>query len=99
MKLRERLLNNLGLVSKRSVLALMRCLGVKGNVNRDHVQTWSEIRNSMMHGEMVEPWLSEEGDANMQELLVHDLTVPASPSDPDPTTSMDGSFRDNRIER
>lgn len=53
----------------------------------------------MMHGEMVEPWLSEEGDANMQELLVHDLTVPASPSDPDPTTSMDGSFRDNRIER
>jgi hypothetical protein len=45
MKLRERLLNNLGLVSKKSVLTFMRGLGAKGIVNPNHVQTWSEIRD------------------------------------------------------
>lgn len=75
-KLRERLLNNLGLVSKRSILTFLRKLGADGDVNPDHVQTWYAIRNSVMHGEMVEPWSTEEGDAKMKELLalVHDLT-------------------------
>jgi hypothetical protein len=76
IKLRDRLLNNLGLVSKKSVLAFMRGLGAQGIVNPAHVQTWSEIRNAVMHGEMVEPWSSEEGDRKMQDLLtlVHALT-------------------------
>lgn len=75
-KLRERLLNNLGLISRKSVLAFMRGLGSRGIVNPDHVQTWSQIRNSVMHGDMVEPWSSEEGDGKLHELLklVHDLT-------------------------
>lgn len=74
--LRDRLLNNLGLVSKRSILAFMRGLAARGVVNPDHVQTWSKVRNSVMHGEMVEPWSSEEGDAKMKELLqlVHALS-------------------------
>ena len=76
IRLRERLLNNLGLVSRKSVLAFMRGLGTRGIVNPDHVQTWSQIRNSVMHGEMVEPWSSEDGDGKLRELLklVHDLT-------------------------
>ncbi|YCI07064.1 hypothetical protein M1D34_31985 (plasmid) [Ensifer sp. D2-11] len=75
-RLRERLLNNLGLISRKSVLAFMRGLGTRGIVNPDHVQTWSQIRNSVMHGEMVEPWSSEDGDGKLHELLklVHDLT-------------------------
>nr|WP_313372679.1 hypothetical protein [Brucella intermedia] len=75
-ELRERLLNNLGQVSKKSILKFMRELGTKGTVDPTHVQTWSEIRNAVMHGTMVEPWSSEEGDAKLQGLLklVHDLT-------------------------
>lgn len=74
--LRGRMLSNLGMVSKRSVVAFMRQLAKAGSVETAHVQTWYEIRNSVMHGNLVEPWSSEEGDARLQQMLdlVHTLT-------------------------
>lgn len=74
--LRGRMLSNLGMVSKRSVVAFMRQLGKAGTVEAVHVQTWYEIRNSVMHGNLVEPWSSEEGDARLHQMLslLHALT-------------------------
>ncbi|WP_422932623.1 hypothetical protein [Sphingobium cupriresistens] len=74
--LRGRMLSNLGMVSKRSVVAFMRGLGASAVVNPDHVQTWYAIRNSVMHGNLVDPWSSEEGDGHLREMLdlVHALT-------------------------
>ncbi|MGZ8284057.1 MAG: hypothetical protein ACXW27_00270 [Allosphingosinicella sp.] len=74
--LRSRMLSNLGMVSKRSVVAFMRKLGEAGTVQPDHVQTWYEIRNSVMHGNLVEPWSTEEGDQRLHQMLglLHDLT-------------------------
>ncbi|PTQ13600.1 hypothetical protein CLG96_04280 [Sphingomonas oleivorans] len=74
--LRDRMLSNLGMVSKRSVLAFMRGLGAAGTLDPDHVQTWYDIRNSVMHGHLVEPWSTEEGDDRLRQMLalVHALT-------------------------
>ena len=74
--LRGRMLSNLGMVGKRSVLAFMRGLGAAGTLQPAHVQTWYEIRNSVMHGNLVEPWSTAEGDERLHQMitLVHDLT-------------------------
>jgi hypothetical protein len=55
----------------------MRGLGSAGTVKANHVQTWYDIRNSVMHGNLVEPWSTEEGDRPLQQMLtlVHDLTL------------------------
>ena len=74
--LRQRMLSNLGVVKSRSVVAFMREIGKAGTVNSVHVQTWYKIRNSVMHGDLVEPWSSAESDQHLEEMLqlVHDLT-------------------------
>lgn len=74
--LRGRMLSNLGLVSKRSVVAYMRELAGQSHLAGDEVQTWYEIRNAVMHGEMVEPWSSEESDTRLMLMLslFHKLT-------------------------
>ncbi|WP_447953900.1 hypothetical protein [Sphingopyxis chilensis] len=74
--LRARMLSNLGMISRRSVLAFMRGLGRAGTLQPPHVQTWYEVRNSVMHGNLVEPWSTEEGDDRLHQMinLVHDLT-------------------------
>lgn len=75
--LRQRILSNLGLLKKRSVIKFMREMGAAGVVDAAHVQTWYDIRNSVMHGNLVEPWSSEEGDRHMNEMLTlaHRLTL------------------------
>ena len=57
-------------------VAFMRQLGKAGTLEAAHVQTWYEIRNSVMHGNLVEPWSSEEGDARLHQMLdlLHALT-------------------------
>lgn len=75
-ELRGRMLSNLGLVRQRSVLAFLRGMAKAGALDAAHVTTWQKLRNSVMHGELVEPWSTEEGDQHMQELisLTHRLT-------------------------
>ncbi|MDP9421376.1 MAG: hypothetical protein M3Q19_00830 [Pseudomonadota bacterium] len=74
--LRDRMLSNLANVRSRSVLAFMRKLAERSVVDLAHVATWRRLRNSVMHGELVEPWSTEEGDQHLQEMieLVHSLT-------------------------
>lgn len=74
--LRRRMKSNLAMVRKRSVQGFMKQLVDKGTIERDHFKTWCKLRNSVMHGELVEPWSTEEGDQHMREMvgLSHSLT-------------------------
>lgn len=73
--LRGRMLNGLAQARERSVLAFLRDLAAKGIIP-DYCETWRRIRNSVMHGELVEPWSTQESDGHLREMiaLVHALT-------------------------
>jgi hypothetical protein len=47
-----------------------------GRITKTQYQTWSSVRNSVMHGYLVSPYSSREDDTNVRELvgLVHSLT-------------------------
>ena len=66
--IRARVLTSLGQMRERSVLAFLRTLAAKG-VLPDHCDTWRKLRNSVMHGQLVEPWRTEEGDAHLREMM------------------------------
>ena len=74
-ELRGRMLGALGGMRDRSPFAFLRELAREGVVP-DHVDTWRKLRNSVMHGNLVEPWATEEGDGHVRELtaLNHALT-------------------------
>lgn len=74
--LRGRMLSELGKAKKRGVQAFLKKMGKDGKVEEAHVAIWRKLRNSVMHGELTEPWPTEEGDKHMRELitLVHGLT-------------------------
>jgi hypothetical protein len=73
--LRERILNGMAQVRERSIYAFLRGLGAKGIIP-DYGKTWRTLRNSVMHGQMVDPWSTEEGDIHLREMieLAHALT-------------------------
>ena len=75
-QLRARILDSLAFASRRSVLGFMMNLARANKVERSHVETWRALRNSVMHGELTEPWSTEEGDRHLRELiaLMHALT-------------------------
>jgi hypothetical protein len=74
--LRERMISSLGFLRNRSTVAFLRGLVAANSLDSTQLKTWQRVRNSVMHGELVEPWATEEGDRHLQELvaLVHGLT-------------------------
>lgn len=75
-RLRSRILGSLALAAKRSVLGFMMQLARESKIERSHVETWKALRNSVMHGELSEPWSTEESEQHLMELvaLTHALT-------------------------
>ena len=75
-ELGRRISQVLGQLRRRSILGFLRALAANGVVDAGHVETWHKLRNSVMHGELVEPWPTAEGDRHLTELvqLVHALT-------------------------
>lgn len=75
-RLRERVSSNLAMVRGRSVLSYLRQLARNGALNAEEIGIWQRLRNSVMHGELVEPWSSAEGDRHLREMidLTHALT-------------------------
>lgn len=74
--LRGRMKSNLKNVVGRSPQGFMRQLAKKGTVAAVEVETWSKLRNAVMHGELVEPWATQESDQHLRDMisLVHKLT-------------------------
>lgn len=72
----KRLKTSLETLPSLSAANAMRRLADKGVIRRTDVNTWNNIRNRVMHGELVSPYSSEKDDKNLIELarLFHDLT-------------------------
>jgi hypothetical protein len=75
--LRGRMLNSLGMIRRRSVLRFLRDLAARGEVEADQVQAWTDVRNAVMHGNLVSPWSTEDGEARLNAMLklVHGLAL------------------------
>lgn len=73
--LRSRVLNSLGMVRNRSVLRFLRDLADRGAVEPEQVDAWNGVRNAVMHGNLVSPWSTEEGELGLNRMLklVHEL--------------------------
>lgn len=75
-RVRSRVLNSIGFLSRKSVAAFLDELVKRGAIERRHEEAWDKMRNNVMHGNLVMPWSSQEEDENIVALaeLVHALT-------------------------
>jgi len=75
-RLRARILDSLAFAGNRGVLGFMNGLARRGRLDQGQVDTWRKLRNSVMHGELTEPWSTAEGDGHVRDLigLAHALT-------------------------
>ena len=74
--IRERLLSSLGMLKSRNATVFLKRLSGKEGITPEQLETWKTVRNSVMHGELIEPWAHEENERRLNELidLVHSLT-------------------------
>ena len=75
-RVRSRVLNSIGFLSRKSVAAFFHDLVKRGAIERRHEEAWDKMRNNVMHGNLVMPWSTQEEDENIVALaeLVHTLT-------------------------
>lgn len=68
-RLRERIMNSLRTAREKGVIQLLKSLRDAGVINKKHLDVWLSVRNSVMHGNLVSPWLTEDIE-NKLKLLV-----------------------------
>lgn len=68
-KLRERLMNSLRLAREKGVIQMLKAQRDAGVINKDHLDVWLSVRNSVMHGKMVSPWLTEDLEKKLKLLV------------------------------
>ena len=75
-KLRSRILGEITRASQRSVGAFFRNLVRRNILEKQHADAWVAVRNAVMHGNLVSPWGTKEGDDRLTALidLLHRLT-------------------------
>lgn len=75
-QVRSRILDSIGFMSKSSVPAFLRKLVRKNVIEQRHEDAWKKVRNSVMHGNLVFPWSTQEEDEKVIALaeMVHSLT-------------------------
>jgi hypothetical protein len=74
--IRDRLLSSLGMLKSRNAAVFLKGLTGQEGITLEQLETWKSVRNSVMHGELIEPWAHEETERRLHELidLVHSLT-------------------------
>jgi hypothetical protein len=74
--LRERIISDVSKAGLRTIGKFLRDLVERTIVTTEQVRAWSEVRNQVMHGNLVSPWGSEDADQRLLNLagLVHGLT-------------------------
>jgi hypothetical protein len=75
-QVRSRVLDSIGFMSKSSVAAFLRKLVRRKVIEQRHEDAWKKVRNSVMHGNLVLPWSTQEEDERVIALaeMVHCLT-------------------------
>jgi len=75
-QVRSRVLNSIGYLGQKTVAAFLRDLVKRGVIEQRNEEAWGKVRNSVMHGNLVMPWSTQEDDENIIALgeLVHALT-------------------------
>ena len=74
--LRSRLVSDVERAGTRTVGKFLRDLVRRGTLEARHANAWSDVRNEVMHGNMVSPWSTVEEEKRLEDLadLVHLLT-------------------------
>jgi hypothetical protein len=75
-KLQGRILGEITRASQRSIGAFLRNLVGRNILEKKHADAWIAVRNAVMHGNLIAPWGTKEGDERLTALidLVHRLT-------------------------
>lgn len=75
--LRSRILGSLALTKSKGIVQSLNNLLKEGIIDTIHVETWQSVRNQVMHGELVSPWLDEELEQRLHRLieLTHRLST------------------------
>lgn len=74
--LRKRLMTSLQYAREKGVLQRLKPLVEEGVVDQQHLDVWQKVRNSVMHGNLVSPWLTAELEQKLERLteLAHRLS-------------------------
>lgn len=67
--LRDRVISSLAFFQEKGTLHSLRDLCAEGVVERGQVKVWQAVRNQVMHGNLVSPWLDEELENRINELF------------------------------
>lgn len=61
---------------EKGVIQRLKPLVERGVISKDHLDVWHRVRNSVMHGNLVSPWLTEELEQKLKRLteLTHRLS-------------------------
>lgn len=75
--LRARVLGSLDFANRTSLGRLLRRLSSQGTLDLQQVEAWDAVRNRVMHGVLVAPWVDSEMLQRIQQLasLVHRLSL------------------------
>lgn len=75
-RLRRSAINAVHRASKVSTVDVLRALVARGTLTKHQYDAWYELRNSVMHGDLVSPYSSEDEDRKLTALLeaMHTLT-------------------------
>ena len=75
-RLRDRILADIARTGERTIGKYLRDLVQRGVLKHNSERAWSSVRHSVMHGNLVTPWSTEEEDRRLLDLadLVHFLT-------------------------
>lgn len=75
-EIKGRVLESVGLLARKGAVAVLSSLATEGGFAREHVAAWKSVRNQVMHGNLVSPWLDDELHNKMNLLieLTHKLS-------------------------
>lgn len=67
--LRGRILGSLALTKTKGIVQLLKALMDSGVIESEHITTWQSVRNQVMHGNLVSPWIGQELDQHLRLLI------------------------------
>lgn len=88
-ELKQRVMSDLARANTAGISQFLRQLVMTGKLEKRHAAAWNDVRNKVMHGNLVDPWATEEDDVRMENLasLLHHLTLMLIDSPQHPTAS------------